>query len=168
LNAITIAGGDGTSQRHALFVRALEQPASVHAAMVRGAPMLKRLYESIMDAAKVRAADDVEFQQFYRLETKPGNREITDAQAAFTALSGLGVTHEDVLAACKLPIGAMEEAVRLRSGIKSQTPKRTTYNLTTDAAKKAVETALTSAGAIGRKADKQELVAVTMLEGGDE
>jgi len=91
----------------------------------------------------------------YAIKTSQGNREITDAQKAFTALEPLGITVEDVLAACSIPIGAMEEAARKRSGIKSQTEKRTTYNLTADAAKKKVNDALNAAECITRKADKK-------------
>lgn len=100
----------------------------------------------------------------YAIKTSPGNREITDAQKAFNALEPLGVTAEDILACCSLPIGPLQDAVRRRSGIKSQTEKRTLYNLTADAAGKKLEEALTAAGALGRKADKVQVVEVNELE----
>lgn len=166
VNPMTIAGMDDETQRSALFARAMDMPAERLAASMRGLGMVKRFVSAIEGAARTRAETDSEFQRFYRLETKPGNREIADAQAAANALAALGVTSDDIIAACSIPLGAMEEAARKRSGIKSQTAKRTTYNLTAEAAKKAVNDALTTAGAIGRKADKQELVPVA-LEGGE-
>jgi len=100
----------------------------------------------------------------YAIKTSQGNREITDAQKAFNALEPLGVTAEDIMACCSLPIGPLQEAVRKRSGIKSQTAKRTLYNLTTDEAKNKLELALTEAGALARKADKSEVVEISALE----
>jgi hypothetical protein len=100
----------------------------------------------------------------WKIETKPGNREVTDAQKAFAGLASLGVTESDMLEAATVSITALEEAVRKRSGIKTQTDKRTTYNLTSQQAKDALNEALTTAGALGRKADKQELVEVGQLK----
>ena len=126
---------------------------------------MKRYVHAIESSFKARVeAGEV---PGWRIESKPGNREITDAQKAANALIPLGVTSDDIIAACSIPIGAMEEAARKRSGIKSQTEKRTTYNLTAKEGKDLVNDALEAAGAIARKADKQELVAVGMLEGGE-
>ena len=100
----------------------------------------------------------------YTIKTTPGNREVTDAQKAFDATAPLGVTAEDILACCSVPLGPLQEAVRKRSGIKSQTAKRTAYNLTADEAGKKLEQALTEAGALGRKADKVQVVEVQSLE----
>jgi hypothetical protein len=63
-----------------------------------------------------------------------------------------------------MSFGPLEEAVRKASGVKSKTEKRTTYNLTADQAKKALNVALESAGAISRKADKQEVVPVAITD----
>lgn len=160
IQPMSIAGLAPKEQSSAMWARAMEFTPEQHVGAYQGLAMVKRYVHAIESSFKAR----VEAGEIagWKIETKPGNREITNAQAAFNALSSLGVTHEDVLAACKLPLGAMEEAVRLRSGIKSDTGKRKTYNLTADGAKKAVDAALTSAGAIGRKADKQELVAVAL------
>lgn len=100
----------------------------------------------------------------YTIKTSQGNREITDAQKAFNALEPLGVTAEDILACCSLPISPLQEAVRKRSGIKSQTEKRTLYNLTADDAKKKLDALLTEAGALARKADKTEVVEIATLD----
>jgi hypothetical protein len=103
----------------------------------------------------------------WTVETKPGNREVTDAQKAFAALAPFGITDGDMLEAASVSITALEEAVRKRSGIASQTPKRIVYNLTSKEAKDRLNEALTRAGALGRKADKQELVEVFQVEGGE-
>jgi hypothetical protein len=100
----------------------------------------------------------------WTVKTSPGNREINDAQKAFVALEPLGVTAEAALAACSMSFGPLEDAVRKASGIKSQTEKRTVYNITADQAKKALNVALESAGAISRKADKTEIIPVAITE----
>jgi hypothetical protein len=100
----------------------------------------------------------------WTIKTSPGNREINDAQKAFAALEPLGITAEAALAACSMSFGPLEEAVRKASGVKSKTEKRTTYNLTADQAKKALNAALESAGAISRKAEKSELVPVAITD----
>jgi hypothetical protein len=100
----------------------------------------------------------------WTIKTSPGNRDINDAQKAFAALEPLGITAEAALAACSMSIGPLEDAVRKASGIKSQTEKRTVYNLTADQAKKALNVALEGAGAISRKADKSELVPVAITD----
>ncbi len=160
----SIAGLDGERQRSAMWARAMELPAPRLAAAMNGLAMVQRYVDAIKSAAKARAADDPEFQRFFTLKTSPGNREINDAQKAFAALEPLGITAEAALAACSMSFGPLEEAVRKASGIKSQTEKRTTYNLTADQAKKALNAALESAGAISRKADKTEVVPAGMIE----
>jgi hypothetical protein len=131
---------------------------------MNGLAMVQRYVDAIKSAAKSRAGDDPEFQRFFTLKTSPGNREINDAQKAFAALEPLGITAEAALAACSMSFGPLEEAVRKASGVKSQTAKRTTYNLTADQAKKALNAALEGAGAISRKADKVELVPVAITD----
>ena len=81
--------------------------------------------------------------------------------AAFVALQSLGVTSEDMLEAASIAIGKLEDAVRIRSGIKSQTEKRTTYNLTSKDAKAALNAALEQAGCLSHKADKKKIVETT-------
>lgn len=166
IQPMSIAGLPPKEQISAMWARAMEFTPEQHLAAYRGVAMMKRYIHAIESTFEVRVeAGEIEG---WKIITKPGNREITDPQSAFNALAELGVTHEDVLAACSIPIGAMEEAVRKRSGIKSQGAKVTKYNLTTDAAKKATEAALTAAGAMGRKADKSELVEVALLTVGEE
>lgn len=162
IDPASIAGLPAKEQASAMWARALALTPAQHIAAYRGLEIIGRY------AAKVKSTfrQRVEAGEIpgFTIETKLGNREITDAQKAFTALEALGVTVEDVLEACSIPIGKMEEAARKRSGIKSQTDKRTVYNLTADAAKKAVTHALESAGAMGRKADKSEIVEITALD----
>jgi len=153
---------DPETARAALFARAMELPAASLAGLHRGLRLVGWYTAAIEGAARLRAVDDVEFQQYYTLEKTPGNREITDAQAAFNALLPLGITAEDALAACTMSIGDIEEAARKASGIKSQTDKRTTYNLTAKDAKNAVNEALEAAGVIKRKADKVTLKPVEL------
>lgn len=164
IQPMSIAGLPPKEQSSAMWARAMDLTPQQHEGAYRGLAMVERYVNAIESSFKAR----VEAGEIpgWRIENKPGNREITDPQAAFNALERLGVTHEDVLAACSLPIGAMEEAVRKRSGIQSQTAKRTVYNLTAKEAKDRVNDALTAAGAIARKADKQELVCVAELDGG--
>jgi hypothetical protein len=147
-----------------MWARALDLPAARLAAAMNGLAMVKRYVAAIEGVAKARAGDDPEFQRFFTIKTSPGNREITDAQLAFAALEPLGITADAALAACKMSIGPLEDAVRKASGIKSKTEKRTTYNLTLDEAKKALNNALESVGAIKRQADKTELVPAGQLE----
>lgn len=165
IQPMSIAGLPPKEQGTAMYARAMEFSPQQHEGAYLGLAMVKRYVHAIESSFKTRVeAGEV---PGWKIESKPGNREITDAQKAYNALEPLGVTHEDVLEACSLPIGAMEEAVRKRSGIKSQTEKRTVYNLTAKEAKERVNDALTAAGAIDRKADKQELVRVNELEGGE-
>jgi hypothetical protein len=151
--ALSLPADDETA-RAALFARAMEMSAERLAGLRRGLKIVGWYVSAVEGAARLRAEKDVEFQQYYRLETSPGNREITDAQAAFNALLPLGITAQQALEACSMSLGPIEEAVRIASGIKSQTDKRTVYNITAKDAKAAVNEALEAAGVIKRKADK--------------
>lgn len=159
IDPMSIAGMDGKQQRAAMFARAMEMTPEQHIAAWKGLSIVSRYQDAIASSFKQR----VEAGQIpgFSIVSRPGNREITDPEKAFNALIPLGVTTEDVLAACTIPVGAMEEAVRIRSGVKSKTEKRITYNLTTQQAKDALNAALEAAGAIGRKAEKQEIVETT-------
>jgi len=163
LNSATVPHGD--NQRAALFARAMELPSERLLGAYRGLAMVKSMVSAIEGAFRARVTAGE--MPGWIVETKPGNREVTDAQKAFTGLAPLGVTESDMLEAATVSITALEEAVRKRSGIKTRTDKRTTYNLTSKEAKDALNAALESVGAIGRKADKQELVEVGQLEGGE-
>lgn len=156
IDPMSIAGMNGTDQRAAMFARAMELAPESLIASYRGLSMVRRYLDAIDGAFKTRVqAGEI---PGWHAETKPGNREITDAQKAFTALEPLGITSEDVIEICSIPIGELENRVRVRSGIKLQTPGRTTYNLTGKAAKEAVDAALNAVGVIARKGDKVELV----------
>jgi hypothetical protein len=162
IDPASIAGLDGEAQRKAMWARALDLTPTQHKAAYRGLKMLQRYAEAIEGTFKQR----VEAGEIpgFTTKTTPGNREITDAQKAFNAVEPLGVTAEDILACCTIPIGPLQEAVRKRSGIKSKTEKRTLYNLTADEAGKRLEQALTEARVLGRKADKVQVVEVQSLE----
>lgn len=163
LNSATVPHGE--TQRAALFARAMELPPERLLGAYRGLGMVKTMTSAIEGAFRARVTAGE--MPGWKIETKPGNREVTDAQKAFTGLTSLGVTESDMLEAATVSITALEEAVRKRSGIKTQTDKRTTYNLTSKEAKDALNAALERVGAIGRKADKAELVEVGGVEGGE-
>lgn len=158
VDPLRISGLAPKEQGQAMWAMLMEVSPERLIAAVNGLPFHKRFIHAVESTffARVEAGEI----PGYRIETKQGNREITDAQAAFNALQPLGITSEDVLAACKLPLGAMEEAARRASGIKSQTPGRTTYNLTAQQAKDSVNAALEAAGAIGRKAEGKQIVRI--------
>ncbi len=164
LDSATVPQGE--AQRSALFARAMELPPERLLGAYRGLSMVKMMVAAIEGAFRQRVTDGE--MPGWTVETKPGNREVTDAQKAFTALTPLGVTDGDMLDAASVSITALEEAVRKRSGIKSQTPKRIVYNLTSQQAKDALNDALNRVGALGRKADKTELVEVHAIERGAE
>jgi len=156
VDPLRISGLAPKEQGQAMWAILMEVSPERLVAAVNGLPFHKRFIHAVESTfmARVEAGEI----PGYQIEAKPGNREITDAQAAFNALQPLGITSDDVLAACKLPLGAMEEAARKASGIKSQTPGRTTYNLTAQQAKDSVNAALEAAGAIGRKAEGRQIV----------
>jgi len=163
LDSATLIHGD--NQREALFARAMELSPQRLLGAYRGLAMVKSMASAIEGAFRARVTAGE--MPGWKIETKPGNREVTDAQVAFAALAPFGITDGDMLAAASVSITALEEAVRKRSGIASQTPKRIVYSLTSKEAKDRLNEALTRVGALGRKADKQELVEVGQLEGGE-
>lgn len=130
----------------------------------RGLAMV-RAYPEVIKAEMARRAESPDFPFQMRAVRELGNREIEDAQAAFDRLAPLGVTAEDMLAAAKVRIGPLEEAVRIRSGIKSQ-GKVTRYNKTGSEAKKALNEALE--GIMTRKDPPLELVEVKQLNTSEE
>lgn len=160
VDPLRISGLAPKEQGQAMWAMLMEVSPERLIAAVNGLPFHKRFIHAVESTffARVEAGEI----PGYQIETKQGSREITDAQAAFNALQPLGITSDDVLAACKLPLGAMEEAARKASGIKSQTPGRTTYNLTAQQAKDSVNAALEAAGAIGRKAEGRQIVRVEL------
>ncbi len=164
LDSATVPHGE--NQRAALFARAMELSPERLLGAYRGLAMVKAMTSAIEGAFRARVTDGQ--MPGWTVETKPGNREVTDVQKAFAALAPLGVTDGDMLEAATVSITALEEAVRKRSGIKSQTAKRITYNLTSQQAKDALNDALNRVGALGRKADKTELVEVHAMERGAE
>lgn len=161
IDPMSIAGMDGKTQRSAMFARAMELSPESHVGAYRGLAIVKRYVDAIEGSFKQR----VEAGEIpgFAIASKPGNREVTDAQLAFSALQPLNVTAEDMLAASSVAIGQLEEAVRKRSGIKSQNENRTVYHMTAKEAKDALNTALEAAGALGRKADKAEIIENTNL-----
>lgn len=162
VNPVGIAGLPGKEQRAAMYARLMDMPAERHFAAWRGLSMVKRYVDALESSAKDRAAADPEFQKFATLqESGRGDREIKDAQAAFERLASLGVTEADMLAASKLRIGDIQEAVRVRSGVKAVTARGTSYNLTAKGAEQAMESAL--GDVMQRKPPSLELVPVERL-----
>ena len=156
VNPLRISGLAPKEQARAMWAMLMEVTPERLIAAINGLPFHKRFINAVESVfmARVEAGEI----PGYRIETKLGNREIIDAEKAHNALLKLGVKTADVLAACKLPIGAVEDAARKASGIKSKAPGRTTYNLTIDQAKDSVNAALEAAGAIGRKVDSKQVV----------
>lgn len=167
VNPMQIAGLPGKEQRQAMFARAMELPAAQLAAARRGIPMLERFVDSIKAASLARGETDPEFQQYYTVEESQGDREFKgEAHQVQAALAELGVTAQDIIESAKLSVTKVQDKVRKRSGIKSQTAKRTTYNLTADGAAEAMQNA--AGPLLGRAAPSKKLVPVNRLEGGDE
>ncbi len=159
VNPMNIAGMGGKTQRAAMYSRIQELPPERHFAAWRGIQMVKRYVEAMDSATKDRAECDPAFQEFVTLVEEEGDREITDAQEAFTRLHHLGVTMEDMIAASKVSVTKIQEAVRVRSGLKSTGKTGVKkYNLTDLAAKDAMAQAL--GPVLTRKAPSKTLVAV--------
>lgn len=117
---MTIAGMDDETQRKALFARAMELPAPSLAGAVKGLSMVKRYVAAIEGAARMRAADDAEFQRHYTLREKRGRRTITDVQKVFVQCSKHGVTAEQFTAACSVPMGDIKDLLRAATGEKGK------------------------------------------------
>lgn len=153
LNPITIAGMDGKGQRAAMFARAMELPAERLAATVRGLAMVERFVDAVKGAAKTRAADDPEFQQFYTLKEKAGRRSVNNVGILFSRCAVHGVSAEQFTAACSIAIGDTEDLLRKATGQKGKALKST------------VSTLLADICDTGKPV--MELVPVAALEGGD-
>jgi len=153
---------DPETARAALFARAMELPAEALAGRVRGLKLVGWYATAIEGAAKLRAADDIEFQQFYRLKDGSSVREITDAQAAWALAEANGVSYPEFLASVKVTIGNLENAIRKASGpkmTKDGKPHKTQFSLSADAASKLIDT-LEQTGGMTRKQSAPQLEAV--------
>ena len=162
--ALTLPG-DPETARAALFARAMDLPAKALAGAVRGLKLIGWYAAAIEGAAKLRAADDVEFQQFYRLKDGSSVREITDAQAAWALAESQGVSYPDFLASVKVTISNLESAIRQASGPKitaSGKPHKTQFALSAEAASKLIDS-LEATGAMTRKQSAPQLEAVTLV-----
>lgn len=120
LNPITIAGADDETQRRALFARAMELSPEALAAAVRGLGMVKRFVQAIDGAARERARQDAEFQQFFVLREKKGRRSISDVGKVFSACHSRGVTAEDFTALCSIGLGDVKSLLRKATGSKGK------------------------------------------------
>lgn len=145
--------------RNAMFGKAMSLPVDELAQLYRGLKLID-WYRDAIESAMLKRVEEGGVPG-YALKTSPGNREITDIEQAWGVAQGFGVSNADFIAACSVPLGKLEDAVRRASGIKSQTASRTTYNMTTKEAKDQLEAALSAANALGRKADKKSIVKVT-------
>lgn len=109
--------------RAALFARAMELPSDQLAGLVKGLRMVGWYANAIEGAAKLRAADDAEFQQYYKL--KPGiiREKITDVQAVFQRMLELGVSAADFSAEVDLTKGSAESLVKKATALKGKALK---------------------------------------------
>ena len=153
IDPMSIAGMDNETQRKAMFARAMELPAERLAASLRGLGMVKRFIAAVEGAARDRAENDVEFQQFYTLREKKGRRSISDVQTVANRAFAHGVSVENFTACCSITLGDTKELLKVATGVKGK------------ALDAIVEAVLDGACDTGKPT--KELVAVGMLEGGE-
>ncbi len=149
--------------RKALFARAMELPADQLAGLVKGLKMVGWYAAAIEGAARQRAAEDPEFQQWYRMKPGAQVRTITDPQAAFQLAATHGVSTADFMACTKVNIGDLEEALRKASGPKITAkgePHKTQLAMSAKGAAALIDT-LQQAGALTRKQNADQLEEVT-------
>ena len=153
IDPMSIAGMDNETQRKAMFARAMELPSERLAASLRGLGMVKRFIAAIEGAARDRAENDAEFQQFYTLREKKGRRSISDVQTVANRAFAHGVSVENFTACCSITLGDTKELLKGATGVKGK------------ALDAIVEAVLDGACDTGKPT--KELVAVGMLEGGE-
>jgi hypothetical protein len=107
-------------QMQELFARAMRMPAGDLANAISKLTLVNKAIDALKDAAKERAANDPEFQQFYTLREKAGRRSITDVGEAFSRSAALGVSVADFTAACKVPLSSIRELVGKATGQKGK------------------------------------------------
>lgn len=152
---------DDKVARQALFARAMDLPADALARYMRGLRMVAWYSDAIEGAAKTRAKDDVEFQQFYHLEEGDEVREVTDTGAVFGLLQPHGLTESALLEKCvTIKVGELDKAIHKASGpnIKKDGTPGTRCKITGDEASKIVTTTLMNAGALKMKRNAEKLV----------
>jgi len=120
IDPMTIAGMDDETQRKAMFARAMEMPAERLASTLKALGMVKRFIAAIDGAARTRAADDMEFQQFYTLKEKNGRRSISNVQLVAGRAFKHGVTVEDFTALCSISLSATKDLLKKASGAKGK------------------------------------------------
>jgi hypothetical protein len=152
---------DDKTARAALFARAMELPADVHARLMRGLRLVAWYSDAIEGAAKVRAKDDAEFQAFYHLEEGDKVREVTDTGAVFGLLEAHGLTQEAFLSSCvTIKVGPLDEAIQKAGGpnIKADGTPGKRYAITGKQATDIVTSTLTKAGVLKMKRNAAKLV----------
>jgi len=161
VNPMAIAGMPGEQQRSAMWSIAMNRTPEQHEAAYNGLAMIKRYVDVMEQSFKARVeAGEV---PGWIVQESPGNREVEDAQKAYELLAHLGVTQEQVLAACKPSITALDDAVRVASGVKSVTASGAVkYNLTAKDAKRELEAAL--APIMTRGNPKKSIIKVNQIE----
>lgn len=120
IDPMTIAGMDNETQRKAMFARAMEMPAERLAATMRGLGMVKRFIAAIEGAARMRAAEDQAFQQFYTLKEKNGRRSISNVQLVAGRAFKHGVSVEDFTSFCSISLSATKDLLKKASGAKGK------------------------------------------------
>jgi|694.fasta_scaffold19637_13 hypothetical protein len=108
----TIAGMDGETQRKAMWARVSDLPDARLAAAMNGLAMVKYYVAAIEGVAKVRAKNDLGFQQFFTLREKKGRRSITDVTKVFAACEAHGVTAEQFTALCSIGLGDVKQLLK--------------------------------------------------------
>lgn len=106
--------------RAALFARAIELPADTLAGLVKGLKMVGWYESAIKGAAMARAADDAEFQQWFRLKPGVVRESITDVGKVWAKVEALGVTADEFTAACSLTKKSLETMVKKATGMKGK------------------------------------------------
>ena len=151
---------DDKTARAALFARAMELDADTLAGFVKHLRLVGWWSAAIEGAAKKRAADDIEFQRYFRLTDGNEVREVTDAQAAFNLALSHGVTAEKFMAECvKVSVGSLEDVIRRASGpkiTKSGKPHASQMHLSADEVTKIVNKLLAD-GAMQMKKNAPQL-----------
>jgi hypothetical protein len=82
--------------------------------------MSQTVLKGITEAAKIRAAEDPEFQQFFTLKEKQGRRSITDIQTVWNRCAEKGVQPEDFIAKTSIGLGSVKELVKAATGLKGK------------------------------------------------
>lgn len=116
----TVADLSPKEQLQELYGRAMRMPAAELADAIGKLTLVGKAIDALKDAAKERAQNDPEFQQFYTLREKAGRRSICDVGEAFSRSAALGVSAVDFTGACKVPMSAIRDLLGKATGQKGK------------------------------------------------